>query len=101
MGKLRDKTTEVLTHPVSAAASAFAALGSVLNPEFVFALGSALYAAAPSLFTGSSIAAFTLPQVFPGLSILKPVFLAIVAIAGPLYLLRLVNSSTDTIEDEL
>ncbi|QZX98729.1 hypothetical protein [Halobaculum rubrum] len=101
MGKRLKKTKEALTHPISAASSAVAAFGALLNPDVVFAIGSALYASAPSLFTGGSIAAFTLPQVFPTLAAFKPVFLAIVAIAGPLYLIRLVNNSTEIFEEKL
>lgn len=101
MGKRLKKAKEALTHPISAASSAVAAFGALLNPDFLLAGASALYASAPSLFTGSSIAAFTLPQVFPALAVLKPVFLAVVAIAGPLYLLRLGIRSRGIFEEKL
>lgn len=100
MGKLTT-LKEALTHPISAAVSAFGAIGSLLNPDVAIALVGAVYSAAPTLFTGASVASFTLPQVFPALTVIKPFFLGIIAVAGPLYLLRIVLRSTEIFEREL
>jgi len=97
MGKL-SKLKEVVTHPVATATTAAGTVAAILNLDVIVSVIQGLYYAAPTLFSGASILSFTLPTVYPSLEILKPVFLFVMAVTGPLYVIRLIDNSEDTFD---
>lgn len=96
-----DKLREAVAHPLAAASTVAGMFGIALHPGLLKAALLALWQSAPTLFTISSIGAFTLPQAFPKLSAIKPVFLAALAVSGALYLARLGTKTWNNFDKNL
>lgn len=95
------RVREAVTHPFSAAATVAGMFGIALHPEILKAVVLALWQSAPTLFTISSIGAFTLPKILPELELLKPLFMVALAVSGVLYLGRLGKRTYRNFDDEL
>ncbi len=98
---IRESIKNAVRHPVSAAVGAASAFGAVLNPDLALALAMTVYQTAPTLFTIGSLGAFTLPRVIPGADLLKPLFLAVLAVSGLLYGARLLLRAYDNFDRNL
>lgn len=96
-----NKLTNAVRHPYSAALGAASAFGALLHPDVAIAIAMTVYQTAPTLFTLSSLGAFTLPRVIPGADLLKPVFIAVLAVSGLLYAARLAKSAYDNFDRNL
>jgi hypothetical protein len=99
--KALSRVREALAHPFSAAATVAGLFGIALHPGVLKAFGLALWQSAPTLFTISSIGAFTLPKILPKLETLKPVFMVALAVSGVLYLGRLGKRTYQNFDNEL
>lgn len=56
---------EIIKDPLAQAGAAIGGIFAAFNPEVLVALLDALFASTPQLFTGVTVSALTLPQVFP------------------------------------
>jgi hypothetical protein len=99
--KVFTRLRDAVAHPLAAASTVAGMFGAVLHPEVLNALVMALWQSAPTLFTISSIGAFTLPRILPKLELLKPVFLAVLAVSGVLYIARLGKRTYRNFDNEL
>ncbi|NEU56751.1 hypothetical protein [Halorussus sp. MSC15.2] len=96
-----NRVREALAHPLAAASTVAGVFGIALHPGVLKAFVLALWQSAPTLFTISSIGAFTLPKILPKLELLKPVFMAALAVSGVLYLARLGKRTYQNFDNEL
>lgn len=56
---------EEIRQPVTAVLSAVGAIWGVVNIDVLIAVGQAVFASAPQIFTGVTISALTLPEFLP------------------------------------
>lgn len=96
-----NRVREALAHPFSAATAVAGMFGIALHPGVLKAFVLALWQSAPTLFTISSIGAFTLPKIFPGLDALKPAFMVVLAVSGVLYLARLGKKTWNNFDNNI
>lgn len=99
--KVITRLRDAVMHPLAAASTVAGMVGVAFHPEILSAFLLALWQSAPTLFTISSIGAFTLPKILPSLEALKPVFLAVLAVSGALYLARLGQRTYQNFDNKL
>ncbi len=81
--------------PVAKVTGGLTAITAILQPDILFAVGQALIASGPQLFSVVSVGALTLPQILPPDSTADWVVVA-AALVFAAYLLREIN---DNFED--
>jgi len=97
---LRDKSTiEILTHPLTVAASMATAIGQALGIKYVVAVTGVVWAQVSTVFTALSVSAFTLAPEIPWLP--REPLMAASLIIGGLYVLKLGDRVLDRIEARL
>lgn len=83
---------QTLKSPAAKVTGGLTAITAILQPEVLFAVGDALIASGPQLFSVVSVSALTLPQILPPDSTIDwVVVLAALVFAG--YLLREINDN--------
>lgn len=88
---------EIAKDPVAQVAAGLSGIVAILNPEVWIAIGEALFASAPQLFSAISVGALTLPQVLPPESTGEWA----VVVVGGMFLVYLVTQIWSNIDREV
>jgi len=83
---------ETLKSPVAKVTGGLTAITAILQPDILLAVGEALIASGPQLFSVVSISALTLPRILPPESTADWVVIA-AALVFAAYLLREINKN--------
>lgn len=81
-----------LKNPAAKVTAGLTAIVGIAQPEILFAVGDALIASGPQIFSVVSVGALTLPQILPPDSTADWVVIAAAAVFA-LYLLREINKN--------
>jgi hypothetical protein len=92
---------EWITHPITLVTGSLGVIGIGIEPALIKGLLAALWATAPTLFTASSITAFTIAPEVSVLNSLQPVAVAIALITGGIYLAKLGDRALDEFQKRL
>lgn len=95
------KLREALAHPYTAASGAAGAFLGFVHYSTLEALFWALVGNSGHIFTASTIAGFTLPQVFPSLAAFKPFLLPIIGVSGLAYFARLAYTTYKNTDEKV
>lgn len=90
---------EWITHPITVLTGSLGVIGIGIEPALIKGLLAALWATAPTLFTASSITAFSLIPNLPALQPLRPVAVALVT--GGIYLAKLGDRALEEFQKRL
>lgn len=83
---------QALKSPVAKVSAGLGAITAIAQPEIVFAVGDALIASGPQLFSVVTVSALTLPQILPPDSTLDWL-VVVAALVFAAYLLREINDN--------
>lgn len=92
---------EAIDHPVTATLAVVGSGLSLFQPGVLEALVGAIWASIGTIFTLTSLGAFTIPRVFPELSGFAGVMKGIFAGALVIYGLKLLSQMYQTFEERL
>ncbi|MBB6645074.1 hypothetical protein [Halobellus ruber] len=92
---------EWLTHPITVLTGSLGVIGIGIEPALIKGLFAALWATAPTLFTASSITAFTIAPEINVLEPLQPVAVGVALITGGIYLAKLGNRALEEFQKRL
>jgi predicted metal-binding membrane protein len=95
------KLKRALTHPVSVLTGALTGFGFLIDPNIVIGVITALWASAGTLFTATSVAAFSVVPNVPSLSPIGPIATTAALVAGGLYVTKLLNRVYNRIQERV
>ncbi|WP_311171804.1 hypothetical protein [Halobellus ordinarius] len=90
-----------IKHPITVLTGSLGVIGIGIEPALVKGLLAALWATAPTLFTASSITAFSLIPNLPTLQPLRPVAVTVALVTGGIYLAKLGDRALEEFQKRL
>lgn len=88
---------ETLKSPAAKVTAGFGAIVGIAQPEVLYAVGDALVASGPQIFSALTISALTLPQFLPPTSTIDWILVG----AAALFMVYLLGKIADNFEREL
>ncbi|GGL26092.1 hypothetical protein GCM10009037_07140 [Halarchaeum grantii] len=92
---------KTLTHPASVVAGALGVVGIAVKPTVITAVFAAVWAQAGTIFTATSLTAFSIVPNLPSLAGFQPVAIGVALVSGAVYLVKLGDRVIDEFERRL
>ncbi|MFB6188371.1 MAG: hypothetical protein ABEI57_00665 [Halapricum sp.] len=92
---------EIVTHPASLVAGVLSLAGIAVKPALIHIVWAVVWSQIGSIFTGLSLAAFTILPRIPMPSWLQSVGVGAALIAGAIYAAKLLDGVIERVQDQI